>query len=142
MQKTVLPDNNIAQMPLTELRQKWAELWCIQPHARIGRQMLEKSISFKMRGGLTVAQQARLDHLITVYKRNPRSFDQGPGDLKPGTKLVRVVDGEKHVVQVKMDGFDYRGKAYSSLSEIASAITGTKWNGWLFFGLKKRGGKS
>jgi hypothetical protein len=60
----IKPDNTIAQMPLAELRQKWSELWGIRPHARIGRQMLEKSLSFKIQGGLNQEQQKRLDHLM------------------------------------------------------------------------------
>ncbi|MDE2337504.1 MAG: DUF2924 domain-containing protein [Alphaproteobacteria bacterium] len=144
-QRNQRPDNDIARMSLPELRQKWAEYWGTQPHARIGRKMLEKSLEFKLREardeGLTPAQQARLDHLIAAYKRNPKAFDQGPGDLKPGTKLIRNVDGEKHIVLVKTNCFEYRGNIYGSLSQIARTITGTDWNGWLFFGLKKRGKK-
>ncbi len=135
-------DNNIAQMLMDELRQKWAECWGIQPHAHIGRQMLERSLQYKQRQsrgeGLSAEQQKRLDNLVTQYKRDPKSFEQGPAGLKPGTKLVRVFKGEKHVVSVKADGFDYHKQHYNSLSEIAFAITGTRWNGWLFFGLKKR----
>jgi hypothetical protein len=142
MQKTTLPDNNIARTPLAELRQKWAECWGIQPHARIGRQMLEKSLEFKQRGGFSAEQQARVDHLIAAYRRNPKSFDQGTGGLKPGTKLVRTFRGEKYLVLVKADGFEYRQQVYGSLSEVAYAITGSRWNGWVFFGLKKSGGKA
>lgn len=141
MHKIIAPDNNIAQIPLAELRQKWANLWGIRPHARIGRQMLEKSLEFKLRGGLPAQQQARLDHLIAAYRRKPKSFDQGAAGLKPGTKLIRTFKGGRHMVLVKLDGFEYREKVYGSLSEIASVITGTKWNGWVFFGLKKKGEK-
>jgi hypothetical protein len=148
MQKSLINqrhDNSIAQIPLTELRKKWAELWGVTPHARIGRLMLEKSLEYKLReaagGGLTAEQQKRLDHLITAYKRNPKSFEQGIAGLKPGMKLVRTVDGRRHTVLVKTDCFEYADKIYTSLSEIAFAITGTRWNGWLFFGLKRRGGK-
>lgn len=142
MQKIIRCDNNIAQMPLAELRQKWADLWGIQPHARIGRQMLERSLEFKQRGGFSTEQQVRLDHLITAYRRNPKSFDQGAGGLKPGTKLVRTFRGEKYQVLVRGDGFEYRSQAYNSLSEVAFVITGSRWNGWVFFGLKKSGGKA
>ena len=135
-------DNNIAQMPMADLRQKWAECWGIQPHVQIGRQMLERSLQYKQRqlrsDGLSAEQQKRLDSLVAQYKRDPKSFEQGPAGLKPGTKLVRAFKGEKHVVLVKPDGFEYYKQHYNSLSEIAFAITGTRWNGWLFFGLKKR----
>jgi hypothetical protein len=135
-------DNSIALLPLAELRQKWAEYWGIHPHAQIGRQMLERSLHYKLRQlrgeGLSAEQQKRLDNLVAQYKRDPKSFEQGPAGLKPGTKLVRAFKSEKHVVLVKGDGFEYCKQHYNSLSEIAFVITGTRWNGWLFFGLKKR----
>ena len=135
-------DNNIARLPMAELRRQWAECWGIKPHWRIGRQMLEKSLAFKQREarseGMTPEQRKRLDNLIAQYKRDSKSFDQGPAGLKPGTKLVRAHSGEKHIVLVKADGFEYHKKNYASLSEIAYVITGTRWNGWVFFGVKKR----
>lgn len=138
--------NNIAQMTMAELRQKWAECWGFQPHAQIGRQMLERSLLYKQRQhagqGLSAEQQKRLDNLVAQYKRDPGSFEQGPAGLKPGTKLVRAFGGEKHVVLVKAAAFEYRQQDYNSLSEVAFAITGTRWNGWVFFGLKKRRHKS
>ncbi len=139
-------DNSIAQLSLAELRQKWTEFWGMEPHARIGRGLLEKSLAFKLRevngGGLSAEQQRRLDHLITTYKRNPKNFNEGSSELKPGVRLVKNYKGEHHSVLVCMDGFEYRDKHYGSLSEIATLITGTRWNGWVFFGLKKRGAGS
>ena len=59
----------------------------------------------------------------------------------PGTRLVREYDGVQHVVTVRGDDFEYEGRPYRSLSAIARAITGTRWTGWAFFGLKAgRGG--
>lgn len=145
MQKTQTnqdDDNNIAQMSLAELREKWAEFWGIQPHARIGRAMLEKSLAYKMREargeGLTPEQRQRLDQLVIAYKRNPKFFDEGLSRLKPGVRLVKVYNNEHHSVLVRADGFEYRDKTYGSLSQIAFVITGTVWNGWAFFGLKKQ----
>lgn len=135
-------DNSIARLPLAELRQKWAEYWSVMPHARIGRTMLEKSLEFKLweqeTGGLSAEQQSRLDNLITSYKRNHNFFDDNMTDIKPGTRLVRIYKGQRYSVLVSADGYEYRDKKYSSLSEIASNITGTRWNGWIFFGLKRR----
>lgn len=135
-------DNNIARLPMAELRRQWAECWGIEPHWRIGRQMLEKSLAFRRREirgeGMTPEQRKRLDNLVAQYKRDSKSFDQGPAGLKPGTKLVRAHQGKKHIVLVKADGFEYRNQHYSSLSEIALVITGTRWNGWLFFGVRRR----
>lgn len=135
-------DNNVIQLSLPELRQKWAEFWGMQPHCRIGREMLEKSLEYKLRQargeGLTTDQQKRLNNLIASFKRDPSTFEQGPAGLKPGTRLVRGVNGEKHIVLIHPNGFEYKKKIYTSLSEISYVITGTRWNGWVFFGLKKR----
>ncbi len=53
-----------------------------------------------------------------------------------GTRLIREYQGLRHAATVLHDGFEYRGRPYRSLSAIARAITGTRWNGWVFFGLK------
>lgn len=78
-------------MHIQELRDRWAEAWGQQPHARIGRTMLEKSLAYKISDKhLTPEQQARLDQLIKQYKRSPISFDGPRGLLKPGTRLMRM----------------------------------------------------
>ena len=63
-------------------------------------------------------------------------------DLKPitGTKLVREWQGIEQTVTVLADSYEWQGRPYRSLSAVARAITGTRWNGWIFFGLKNRRG--
>lgn len=127
-------------LTLEELRLSWAEAWGRRPHGTMGRTMMLKSLEFKQRekeaGGLTPVRQKRLDELIKTYKRNANGFDKA-AELKSGTRLVRVYNGKKHSVLVKAEGFEYEGRAYTSLSKIANEITGSRWNGWLFFGLKQ-----
>ena len=53
-----------------------------------------------------------------------------------GTRLLREWQGVEQIVTVTADGFEWQGRPYQSLSAIARAITGTRWNGWVFFGLK------
>jgi hypothetical protein len=66
-----------------------------------------------------------------------RSFTPAAGPaLKPGTSLIREWRGVRHEVRVIDDGFTYQGQTFRSLSSIARHITGTKWNGLAFFGLK------
>jgi hypothetical protein len=57
-----------------------------------------------------------------------------------GTRLIREWQGVEHCVMVLDDGFEYQGRPYRSLSAIARAITGTRWNGLIFFGLKNQRG--
>tara|TARA_A200000113_G_scaffold223320_1_gene238668 strand:- start:739 stop:1146 length:408 start_codon:yes stop_codon:yes gene_type:complete len=130
--------SNIKKLSIEELRGRWAKAWGYAPHARLGRVMMEVSLLHKLScDRLTPEQRERLDKLVVEYKRNPACFDKRAGALKPGTRLVRVYNGKRHSVLVKAEGFEYEGKAYSSLSKIANDITGSRWNGWLFFGLKR-----
>jgi hypothetical protein len=57
--------------------------------------------------------------------------------IRPGTRLIRVWQGVTHTVFVHEDGFEWNGARYRSLSQIAKTITGTQWNGWTFFGVKR-----
>jgi len=129
-------------MPIEKLRRQWSEAWGLQPHARIGRTMLEKSLVYKQREleglGMTAEELKRLEQLIKAYRRNPNCFDATQISLKPGTRLVRVWNGERHSVLVQPDGFEFNGRHYDNLSRIATEITRSKWNGWVFFGLKRK----
>ena len=69
------------------------------------------------------------------------SFDQKRAELKPGTVLVREWDRRSQRVMVMSDGFAWNGQTYDSLSKVAFAITGTKWNGPRFFGLRDKEGR-
>jgi hypothetical protein len=66
------------------------------------------------------------------------AFDQRRRELLPGTILTREMNGHIHRVMVVKDGFAWEGRTYDSLSKIAFAITGTKWNGPRFFGLRDK----
>jgi hypothetical protein len=66
------------------------------------------------------------------------SFDQKRTELIPGTVLVREWDRQSQRVMVLADGFAWKGQTYDSLSKVAFAITGTKWNGPRFFGLRDK----
>jgi len=70
------------------------------------------------------------------------SFDQKRTELSPGTVLVREWDRQSHRVRVMADGFAWNGQTYDSLSKVAFAITGTRWNGPRFFGLRDKGDRS
>ena len=55
-----------------------------------------------------------------------------------GTRLIREWQGVEHCVTVRDEGYEFEGRPYKSLSAVARAITGTRWNGWVFFGLKSQ----
>jgi hypothetical protein len=138
-----MADSSLDVMQLPALRKRWKECWGLEPPLHIGRSLLVKSIVFKQRQdrgeGMTSEQQKRLSGIIKAYKRNPKSFAKDAASLKPGMRVVKLYNGVRHSVLVRSDGFEYHDQTYTSLSEIAYFITGTRWNGWVFFGLKKRG---
>ena len=124
---------------LDELRAQWQQVWQIKPHNRIGRKMLERSLYFKQHEKqLPAHTQKHLNKLIQNYKRNSQYFEQGHMLLKPGMKIIREWKGRAYSVTVTTTGFIYQNQDYTSLSKIASDITGSKWNGWVFFDLKNK----
>lgn len=132
---------DIGNLALSELRDYWAQAWKRQPHRHISRKMLVRSLAYKIReangGGLSYDQQMKLDQLVRAYKRGRSDGAQRQLQIKSGTQIVREWKGTHHTVIVKSGLFEYNGKEYRSLSAIASEITGTRWNGWTFFGVKK-----
>ena len=126
------------------LKQQWRELFAKEPPPG-NRPYLESRLAYRIQelayGGLKPETRARLEALGeqldggNVVLRRIRA-DSRP---LPGTRLLREHAGVEHVVTVLADGFEWEGRPYRSLSAIARAITGTRWNGWVFFGLKGRG---
>jgi hypothetical protein len=88
-------------------------------------------------GGLNPSTRKRLHKLGAQLEQNQKVPLSLLPELRPGTKLLRQFQGEMHEVLVVNEGFEYRGKRYQRLSEIARQITGTRWSGPLFFGLKQ-----
>lgn len=125
---------------LNELKHQWSEAWGLEVPAKIGQKMLRKSLIYKMEQqagmGLRPEDQARLKRLVEDYKKG-KTIHKAES-IKSGTRLIRIWQGKKHSVLATDKGFEYNGLEYGSLSKIATVITGTKWNGLVFFGLKKK----
>jgi Protein of unknown function (DUF2924) len=88
--------------------------------------------------GLPARTKRELDHLIALLGKRPTSRIVLPRRIKSGAVLIREWKGKVVRVTVLDSGFLFEGKTFSSLSEIAGLITGTKWNGPRFFGLRPR----
>jgi hypothetical protein len=100
------------------------------------RRRLAYELQAKVHGDLPMEAQRRLKRLHKAFKADP-GFTPLPGlGLKPGTVLTRAWRGVQHQVRVVNEGFEYRGERFGSLSEVARRITGTRWSGPLFFGLR------
>jgi len=130
--------------PTTDLKQQWRELFGKEPPP-FNRPYLQSRLAYRIQelayGGLKPETVARLEALGEKLDGGNIVLRRVRADDRPiaGTRLVREYQGVEHVVTVRQDGFDYEGRPYRSLSAIARAITGTRWNGWTFFGLRGRG---
>src|SRR6266404_7264639 len=126
--------------PIAGLRKRYRELFRIEPPKAFGPDLLRRSIAHRIQerayGGVALSVQRLLDQLVKSASVKPNGRLELPRQIKPGSELVRTWNGRTHRVMVMADGFAYDGKPFASLSEIASAITGTKWNGPRFFGLR------
>ncbi len=132
----------LADLDTVGLRAEWRRLYRSHPPLHIRRELLVLAIAWKLQekvyGGLTAAQKRRLAGITEELKKSG-DLSAGPAiHLKPGLRLVREWRGETHDVLVLEDGFEWNGKRRRSLSAIAREITGTRWSGPLFFGLKPR----
>jgi hypothetical protein len=132
----------IGAMSLEELRRTWrVKLGGPPPKLRSAdllARALAHQLQVKARGDLPAPLRRRTAEMARRFAEEP-GFTPAPGlVLKPGSSLVREWQGERHEVRVLEDGFSYRGERLRSLSEAALKITGTKWNGPVFFGLKAR----
>ena len=131
-------------MPAGALRAQWQELFDTPPPP-YNRRFLESRLAYRIQelalGGLKPQTVARLEAMGEQLDGGRRSVRRIRPDTLPipGTRLVRLFQGVEHVVTVREDGFEWQGRTYKSLSRVARAITGTQWNGWVFFGLRGAG---
>ncbi len=130
----------------TELRVRWERAYKHPAPKRASRDLLLRAVAYHIQeraeGGLSKAALKRLTHLAYPKGSDGRPPRPAAPRLRSGTRLVREWRGAVHQVTVGEDGFDYRGARYASLSRIAREITGTRWSGPLFFGLRKAGGRA
>lgn len=136
----------LKDMPVAALKAEWQALFDA-PAPNNSRTFLEGRLAYRIQeltyGGPDKQTRRLLDLLADevdgTLTRKAQIAD--PRNPVAGTKLIREWDGIAHTVTVLNGGFDWQGRRYKSLSAVARAITGTRWNGYRFFGLResKRG---
>jgi hypothetical protein len=145
MADTVLAQLAALKMaPVGDLKQKWRELFEGEPPP-YNRHYLESRLAYRIQelayGGLSPETLERLDALADELEgkctKRRSSLQNRP---TAGTRLIREWRGIEHSVTVRQEDFEYQGRPYKSLSAIARLITGTRWNGLVFFGLKNQRG--
>ena len=127
--------------PTPKLKEQWRQLFESEPPA-FNRRYLESRLAYRIQelayGGLKPETVRRLEKLGEELDGGRADVRKRPANDRPisGTRLIREYQGVEHCITVRDDDFEYQGRPYKSLSAIARAITGTQWNGVVFFGLK------
>src|SRR6266403_2034254 len=148
--KTSIGDEiaHLRGLDLKGLRSRWQSVFQRPPPDHVPRHLLFAIIAYRIQAD----RFGDLDHETTqllgrtgakesgaAMSARLVSFDQKRSELTPGTVLVREWDRQSQRVMVMSDGFAWNGQTYDSLAKGAFAITGTKWNGPRFFGLRDKG---
>jgi hypothetical protein len=127
-----------------DLKRQWRELFGKEPPA-FSRTYLQSRLTYQVQalahGALRAETIARLVAIGERLDGGKVTLRRIRADERPiaGTRLIREHGGVEHVVTVLRDAFEYRGRTFRSLSAVAREITGTRWNGWTFFGLRGHG---
>ena len=133
----------LKNMTVNELKAEWQALFDA-PAPNNSRTFLESRLAYRIQeltyGGPDKQTRRLLEMLANEVEGTLTRKAQIADPRNPvvGTKLIREWDGIAHTVTVLKEGFDWGGKRYKSLSAVARAITGTRWNGYRFFGLRER----
>ena len=143
----------LKEMKIEELLAKYKEIFNDQKPGAVNSEYLRKQIAYRLQelayGGLSTEAKTRLEQLITVYDpinnrllrkvKNPNgSKAETSRDRRlpiPGSMITKVYKGTSIKVKVLEKGFEYEGKHYRTLSQVANVVTSNHWNGFLFFNL-------
>lgn len=131
----------IEAMSLTELRQAWQRRFGQEPPKLKGRDLYIRVLCFRLQadiyGDHSPAVKRKLRELAAKLEKDPKAPLFPTPQLKPGIVLTREWKGVVHRVLVQSQGFLYDDRQFTSLSEVACTITGTRWSGPRFFGIER-----
>jgi hypothetical protein len=132
----------LPELSKSDLHKLWKELFQKQPPEKLRRDLLIPILGYRLQElefrPLSPDVRRKLSAAVQAITANPKAEILSSASIKPGTRLVRQWQDKVHIVHVEETGYEYKGSRYESLSEIARLITGTRWSGPLFFGLKSR----
>jgi hypothetical protein len=134
----------LRDLDVGELRSRWHNVFGRRPHPHLPRHLLFRVLAYRLQadvwGDLDGESQRLLDRSVSPEDGGKRALAlaRRTADPRPGTVLVREWNGQMQRVAVLAAGFAWNGITYPSLSRVAFAITGTRWNGPKFFGLRDK----
>ena len=132
----------LSALTIFELRGEWRRLHRTPPPMRLSRDLLTRGITYKLQerayGGLSTATARKLEQAGADSLSRGSVTPAPPIALRPGTRLVREWHGVTHTALIHADGIEWRGQRYRSLSAVARKITGARWSGPRFFGLRRQ----
>jgi hypothetical protein len=132
---------SLSKLDIDKLRERWKAIYGKAPSGEIGRSFLTRAISYRLQervyGGLKPSTSRLLARAVeetaTGASKKPQTRM-----AQSGTILIREWRGTAHRVTMLDDGVSFNGKRFRSLSEVARAITGSRWSGPRFFGLRSQ----
>jgi Protein of unknown function (DUF2924) len=131
----------LSQLSIDELRERWKAMYGKAPSREIGRSFLTRAIAYRLQerayGGLKTATRRLLVRFADETATGSSPKKPQYRKAQSGTILVREWQGNAHRVTMLDDGVSFNGKRYRSLSEVAREITGSRWSGPRFFGLRQ-----
>jgi Protein of unknown function (DUF2924) len=149
MRKPAIPKlSTLRTATHAELLAIWTATLGKPPQFRASRELLASALAWHLQarkfGGLKPASKHKLRLLARGRERKSTARSTAPvaTNFRPGTVIIKQWRGAQHTVVVLGDGFQHQGKVYASLSQLAREITGTRWNGPAFFGLRRRQGRA
>ena len=135
----------LATMSPAQLRIKWQRVYR-EPPPPFAPDLLARGIAYRLQekvfGKLPATIRREIDRLQRQYEKNGEVITEICATTKTGTVLIREWKQEQHRVLIQDDGYHYRDRRYGSLSQIATEITGVRWSGPRFFGLRRANGKA
>jgi hypothetical protein len=131
----------LPNLSLLELRHRWKTLFGHPAPKSLRRIFLARAVAYQMQvevyGGLSVATRRQLREIANAVRTGDANAMLGSARVRPGTQMIRQWQNTTHTVTALAEGFEWNGRTYKSLSAVANAITGTNWNGFAFFGIKR-----
>lgn len=126
-------EQELSALPRAELKDRWLSVFGSKPAPRLSSKMMIRILACERQWTISAQPRAQIRRQLRKAAKDGESAKPA---AREGTRLVRTWHGQEHVVDVVEDGYLWRGRHWTSLSAIAREITGTKWSGPRFFGVR------